>query len=314
MKNIVKIIIFVVAIITCILAVMFAAKFDQEKMANYNEARVVNDNNPEMVAAFEATTPENLPAFVEQYRTEGAQLSETLKAHQVQKDILYTYIVELNELTEETFPEYQAAFPEHSKALFAKADDAQKYVDGFAGVAAFENLESYVATLEKEYSVIKQDYIKEKTYNKAYNSLVNQADAVNQVVSDNKKAEDLALLQSDVKNYISNGKLLNVTVMLGYFLFAVCIVMLLFFALKAILSNIKSSYKSLLVIVAFVVLVFIGYLIASPELTPSAIKMQHTVQQVKWIGAGMFVFYIALAGAICAVIFTAISNAIKNRK
>ena len=120
MKNIVKIIIFVVAIITCILAVMFAAKFDQEKMANYNEARVVNDNNPEMVAAFEATTPENLPAFVEQYRTEGAQLSETLKAHQVQKDILYTYIVELNELTEETFPEYQAAFPEHSKALYGK--------------------------------------------------------------------------------------------------------------------------------------------------------------------------------------------------
>lgn len=314
MKNIVKIIIFVVAIITCILAVMFAAKFDQEKMANYNEARVVNDNNPEMVAAFEATTPENLPAFVEQYRTEGAQLSETLKAHQVQKDILYTYIVELNELTEETFPEYQAAFPEHSKALFAKADDAQKYVDGFAGVASFENLEAYVSTLENEYGVIKQDYIKEKTYNKAYNSLVNQADAVNQVVSDNKKAEDLALLQSDVKNYISNGKLLNVTVMLGYFLFAVCIVMLLFFALKAILSNIKSSYKSLLVIVAFVILVFIGYLIASPELTPSAIKMQHTVQQVKWIGAGMFVFYIALAGAICAVIFTAISNAIKNRK
>lgn len=314
MKNIVKIIIFVVAIITCILAVMFAAKFDQEKMANYNEARVVNDNNPEMVAAFEATTPENLPAFVEQYRTEGAKLSETLKAHQVQKDILYTYIVELNELTEETFPEYQAAFPEHSKALFAKADDAQKYVDGFAGVASFENLEAYVSTLENEYGVIKQDFIKEKTYNKAYNSLVNQADAVNQVVSDNKKAEDLAMLQSDVKNYISNGKLLNVTVMLGYFLFAVCIVMLLFFALKAILSNIKSSYKSLLVIVAFVILVFIGYLIASPELTPSAIKMQHTVQQVKWIGAGMFVFYIALAGAICAVIFTAISNAIKNRK
>lgn len=314
MKNIVKIIIFVVAIITCILAVMFAAKFDQEKMANYNEARVVNDNNPEMVAAFEATTPENLPAFVEQYRTEGAKLSEALKAHQVQKDILYTYIVELNELTEETFPEYQAAFPAHSKALFAKADDAQKYVDGFAGVASFENLEAYVSTLENEYGVIKQDFIKEKTYNKAYNSLVNQADAVNQVVSDNKKAEDLAMLQSDVKNYISNGKLLNVTVMLGYFLFAVCIVMLLFFALKAILSNIKSSYKSLLVIVAFVILVFIGYLIASPELTPSAIKMQHTVQQVKWIGAGMFVFYIALAGAICAVIFTAISNAIKNRK
>lgn len=314
MKNIVKIIIFVVAIVTCILAVLFAAKFDQEKMANYNEARVVNANNPEMVAAFEATTPENLPAFVEQYRTEGATLSETLKAHQVQKDILYTYIVELSELTEATFPEYQAAFPEHSKALFAKADDAKKYVDGFAGVAAFENLEAYISTLENEYSVIKQDFIKEKTYNKAYNSLVNQADAVSQVVSDNKKAEDLAMLQSDVKNYISNGKLLNVTVMLGYFLFAVCIVMLLFFALKAILSNIKSSYKSLLVIVAFVVLVFIGYLIASPELTPSAIKMQHTVQQVKWIGAGMFVFYIALAGAICAVIFTAISNAIKNRK
>lgn len=314
MKKIVNIIIFVVAIITCVLAVWFASAFNQDKMANYNEALVVNADNPKMIADFEATTPETLPAFVEQYRTEGVTLSENLKAQQLQKDILYTYIVELGELTEETFPEYQANFENHAKSLFAKADDAQKYVDGFAGVKEFSQLESYISKLNDEYAVVKQDFIKQKTFNKAYNSIVNQADAVNMVVSETKKAEDLATLKADVAGYVSQGKLLNVTVMLGYLLFLVTIIMLLYFAFKAIFSNIKNSYKSLLVIVAFVILVFVGYLIASPELTPSAIKMQHTVQQVKWIGAGMFVFYIAFIGAICAIIGTAISSAIKNRK
>lgn len=314
MKKIVNIAIFVVAIITCVLAVCFASAFDQDKMANYNEAQMVNADNPQMIADFEATTPETLPAFVDQYRSEGATLSENLKAQQLQKDILYTYIVELGELTEETFPEYQANFPSHAKSLFAQADNAQKYTDGFSAVQDFSKLENYISKLNDEYSVIKQDYIHQKNYNKAYNSIVNQADGVNQVVSETKKAEDLSTLKADIAGYVSQGKLLNVTVMFGYLLFFVTIAMLLYFALKAIFSNIKNSYKSLLVIVAFVILVFIGYLIASPEMTPSAIKMQHTVQQVKWIGAGMFVFYIAFIGAICAIVGTAISSAIKNRK
>lgn len=313
-NNIVKIIIFVVAIVACIFAVWFAASFNQDKLDKYNEAQLVNNANPEMIAAFEATTPESLPAFVDQYRSEGMTLAEGLKAQQLQKDILYTYIVELQELNAETFPEYQANFPDHAKALFAKADNAQAYIDGFNAVADFNALDKYINRLESEYNVMKQDFIQQKSYVKAYNSLVNQADAVNQIVSENKKAEDLATLQGEMKQYLSNGKLLNVILMMAYVLFFINIALLLIFALKAIISNIRSSYKILVVLALFAVIIILGYVFASSEMTPSAIKMQLTPQTVKRIGMGMFVLYVAFFGAICAVIYSAISNAIKNRK
>ena len=314
MKNIVKIIIFIVAIIAVMLAVWFAIVFNQDQMDKYNEVLIVNENNPEMVADFQATTPENLPEFVGKYRTAGYEMADGLKAKQVQKDILYTYIVELRELTAETFPEYQANFANHSKDLFANADDSQAYIDGFNGVSDFDHLNHYISTLENQYSVVKQEFIEQKSYNKAYNSLVNQADAVDQVVSETKKAEDLATLKADVKQFLFNGKLLNVVMALTYTLFIITILLLLVFALKAIFTNIKSSTKTLVVIVVFAAVVLLGYLLASPELTPSAIKMQLTSSNVKWIGAGMFVFYVAFFGAICTIIYAAISGAIKNRK
>lgn len=314
MKNIVKIIILIVAICTCLLAVWFASSFDQDNLPSYKEALTVNDANPKMIAALEATTPESLPAFVDQYRTEGMTLSENLKAHQLQKDILYTYITELQELKEETFPEYQANFANHSKSLFAKAENAQAYIDGFNKVADFKGLDKYISQLESEYNVIKQDFIQEKTYNKAFNSLVNKADAVNQIVSENKKAEDLATLKANVKQYLSNGKLLNIIMTLAYILFFINIALLLIFALKAIFTNIKSSYKIIVALAIVAIVVILGYVFASSEMTPSAIKMQLTPQIVKRIGMGMFVVYVAFFGAIIAIIYSAISNAIKNRK
>ena len=314
MKNIVKIIILIVAICTCLLAVWFASSFDQDNLPSYKEALTVNDANPEMIAALEATTPESLPAFVDQYRTEGMTLSENLKAHQLQKDILYTYITELQELKEETFPEYQANFVDHSKSLFAKAENAQAYIDGFNKVADFKGLDKYISQLESEYNVIKQDFIQEKTYNKAFNSLVNKADAVNQTVSENKKAEDLNTLKANVKQYLSNGKLLNIIMTLAYILFFINIALLLIFALKAIFTNIKSSYKIIVALAIVAIVVILGYVFASSEMTPSAIKMQLTPQIVKRIGMGMFVVYVAFFGAIIAIIYSAISNAIKNRK
>ena len=123
---------------------------------------------------------------------------------------------------------------------------------------------------------------------------------------------------SEVKNTESNAiefinKLGDYIVCL-HTLFFVTILLLVVFALKAIFTNIKSSTKTLVVLVVFALVILLGYLLASSELTPSAVKMQLAPYQVKWIGAGMFVFYIAFFGAICAVIYAAISGAIKNRK
>ena len=314
MKNIVKIIILIVAICTCALAVWFASSFDQDKLPNYKEALVIENANPEMIAELEATTPESLPAFVEKYRAEGMTLSDSLKAHQLQKDILYTYIVELSDLKAETFSDYQADFANHSKALFAKADNAQAYIDGFNKVVDFNGLDKYIAQLENEYNVIKQDFIKEKTYYKAFNTLVNQTAAIDDNVSENKKAEELTTLKASLKQYLSNGKLLNIIMTLAYILFFVNIALLLIFALKAIFTNIKSSYKIIVALAIVALVVILGYVFASSEMTPSAIKMQLTPQIVKRIGMGMFVVYVAFFGAIIAIIYSAISSAIKNRK
>lgn len=311
--KIIKFVIFAVAIIACLLSIWFAAAFDQDKMANYNEATVVNQNNPAMIDALLALTPEKIPAFVEQYRTEGTTLSDDLKAQQLQKDILYTYITDLNELTDETFPEYQEGFAERSVSLFAKADDPQHYVDGFNGVKAYENLTSYANQLTGEYRLIKQSYLDKKAYVKSFNSIVNQVDAIGQVVSDTKKAEDLQLLQADVNNYMKSAKLLNLTVVLGYVLGFLALGAALFFAIVTIVSNIKTSYKVIIVLVAAVILFVVFFFLASPAATPSSIKEKLVPAEVKWLGAGMFMCYTVFFGAICAIIGTSISNAIKNR-
>ena len=314
MKNIVKIIIFIVAIIAVMLAVWFAIVFSQDQMDKYNEVLIVNENNPEMIAAFEATTIENLPEFVSQYRTDGQNLADELKAKQLQKDILYTYITELGEQTAETFSKYQDKFPSHAQALFAKATDAQAYIDGFNGVADFSQLSAYINKLDEQYSVLKQDYIQHKKYYNAYNSFVNQADAVDQNVSETKRTEDLNLLKSNVKHYLFNGKLLNVLMSFTYVLFIITLALLLFFAVKAIFTNGKSSMKTLIILAVFAIVVLVGYLLASPELTESAIRMQLTPANVKWIVAGMFVFYVAFFGAIIAVLYAVINGLIKNKK
>ena len=236
MKNpiyyIVAIVTFVAAIFGVVIAIVFALRFDQDKLNKYTAVVCVNENNPEMLKAADTTTVQGLTNFISNYTTEGDSLSKILKAKQLQKNIVYTYITELNELKEETFTEYKNNFTNHSAALFAQADDPQTYIDGFNGVNEFKDLNAYISKLTEQYNVIKQDYIKEKTIYTAQNTLLKDANDVNQVVNEQKKQTDLTTLKSDWKSFVANSKILNVMMCVIYVLFFFALISALYFAVK----------------------------------------------------------------------------------
>ena len=314
MRRITNIVIFAVGIITCLLTLWFVVGFDQKKSDKFDEVCVLKENNPEMLAAFKSATPETLPQVIATYQTKADTMNAQLKAAQLQKDILYTYICQLEEQTEETFPAFQQDFDHYSKVLFAQCDNAEKYINGFGKVKNFKGLEKYIESLKKEYAGIKNDYLVQKENLKVTNSILAQANAINDIVSTSKKETELKNFQDDLGSFSKGSTILNIAIIFVYIIVFLTIGLLLFFSIMNIAGNFKESYKGLLGLVALVVIFLIGYAISSPELTDSAIKMQVTGQQLKWMGGGMFTFYVVFFGAILAIVGTIIMNAVKKAK
>ena len=315
MKNrIINIVIFVVAILACCVAIAFSFfSFDAEKKDNYIQTQQVKAQTPEMVSDFETATVESLPSVIEKYREENKTRSENQKSVQLEKDILYTYLQDLKNLDENNFEAYKAKFPERSATLFAKSENKQKYVDGFNSVQTYKDLEGYVEEVNKDYSALKQDYLVERNYIKSANALVNRADGINNTASANKKAADLESFQSDLKSFGKSASLQNFFIILTYILGIGALAQMVFFLLTNMIANFKTSYKILLGVVLLVVAFFIGYLVGTPTLSPSAIKAGMTGSGYKMVNAACFTVYVCLFGAILAIIVSLIMNAVKNR-
>jgi hypothetical protein len=313
-NKVLKIIIFAVAILDCLLALVFSFGFNNDKKDQFVQVRTIEAQNPQMVDELLAATPENLSAWVDS-NSETIQKSNTeSKAAQMQKDILFTYLSELKRITtEEALADYKAKFPEHSASLFAKADKKDDYIQGFANVNNLKDLEGYINKLEKEYDVVKQDFLVERNYLKAANGLVSTAATINDNPSANKKATDLAGLQDDLRSFRKSATLQNVFIILAYCLALVTVLLLLTFALLKIVKNFRSSYKILVVLALAAVVVLIGYLIGSSTLTPVALKNGMTASGFKMVNAAAFTLYVALFAAILSIIVTSIMNAVKNR-
>ena len=114
--KIIKIIIFAVAILDCILALAFAFTFDDDKKDAFSQARLVQAENPAMMADLSSATPESLPDLVTKYQGDMKNLNDSLKGVQLQKDILYTYLQDLKSLDENNFEQYKADFRPAQKA------------------------------------------------------------------------------------------------------------------------------------------------------------------------------------------------------
>jgi hypothetical protein len=313
-RKIINIVIFVVAIVACATTLYFAISFDDTKKDKYYEVVKLQANNPQMLIDLAATTPEKLPGFIEKYQQEAAKLNADMKEQELQRNVEYTFISNLsNQQNEEAFTDFKAKFDTYAKELLAKSKRADFFINGFNKVNKFEDLADYVATLEKDYEPIKQACIVHKEYVKAFNSFLVSVDAINTSPSVNRKTTELTALQEIVVTSKTEESMLNFSVILAYIIFFVTIAALLIFALIQIVMNIKNSYKALLGVLFIVLLLIVGYFTSSGELSTSAIKMQHTAGEMKWIGAGAFTFYIVLLLSLTAIVVSTIINAIKNR-
>ncbi len=315
MKNrIITIVIFVVAILDCLLAVTFSFfSFDADKKDNYIQAQEVRAQSPQLVADLETATVESLPTVIEKYQKETQARSENQRSAQLEKDILYTYLQDLKNLDENTFETYKAKFPERSAALFAKSENKQEYVDGFNKVNTYKDLEGYVEKVNEDYTAVKQAYLVERNYIKSTNALLGTADKINLTASASKKAADLETFQSDLKSFAKSAKLQNIFIVLTYVLGIGALALMVFFLLTNMITNFKTSYKILLGLVLLVVTFFIGYLVGTPTLSPSAIKAGMTSSGYKMVNAAVFTVYVCLFVAIVSIIVTLIMNAVKNR-
>jgi hypothetical protein len=313
-KKIINIVIFVVAIVACAAALYFAVAFDDTKKDKYYEVGELKANNPQMLIDLAATTPEKLPGFIEKYQQEAAKLNVDMKEQELQRNVEYTFIRNLSDLQNEAaFTDFKAKFDTYAKGLLAKSKRADFFINGFKKVNKFEDLADYVATLEKDYAPVKQACIVHKEYVKAFNGFLVGVDNINTSPSVSRKTSDLATLQENVALFKTLGSTLNFSVILDYIIFFITIAAMLIFALIQIAMNIKNSYKALLGVLFIVLLLIVGYFTSSGELSTSAIKMQHTAGEMKWIGAGAFTFYIVLLLSLTAIVVSTIINAIKNR-
>ena len=315
MKNrIITIVIFAVAILACCLAIAFSFfSFDADKKVEYIQTQEVRAQSPEQVADLQTATLESLPSVIEKYQKENQERSENLKGVQMEKDILYTYLQDLKNLDENNFEAYKAKFPERSAALFVKSENKQKYVDGFNGVSTYKDLEGYIEEVNEDYTAIKQSYLIERNYIKSSNALINKAAMINDNASASKKASDWEAFQNDLSSFGKSAKLQNCFIFLTYILGLGAAFLMVFFLLKNMITNFKTSYKILVGLLFLVITFFIGYLVGTPTLSPSAIKAGMTGSGYKMVNAAVFTVYVCLFVAIMSIIVTLIMNAVKNR-
>lgn len=313
-NRIINIVIFVVAILACCVAIAFSFfSFDSDKKESYIQVQEVKAQTPQMVTDFETATVQTLPNVIEKYQKETAERSEKQKDVQMEKDILYTYLQDLKNLDENSFETYKANFPQRSAALFAKSQNKQKYVDGFNKVQSFKDLDKYIEEVNADYAQIKQDYLVERNYIKSANALINKAVAIDDNASESKKASEMESFQTDLKSFGKSARLQNFFIVLTYILGIGALALMLFFLLANMITNFKTSYKILVGLLFLVVTFFIGYLVGTPTLSPSAIKAGMTGSGYKMVNAACFTVYVCLFVAVASIIVTLIMNAVKNR-
>lgn len=98
---------------------------------------------------------------------------------------------------------------------------------------------------------------------------------------------------------------------LGYFVLAIAVIATIVLPLMNTIKNPTSLAKSGIGIGALVVVFVISYIAADSELSAIGKGLGETEASVKWIGAGLIMFYIALFGAIAGLIYSEISKAFK---
>lgn len=312
MKRIANIIVLVIALAACIVSFIFAGSFDEKKKDKYYATLQVKECHPEMITDLQKATPEVLPQYVDKYQALIDSTETLVNQKDLQRNIFYTFISHLSELQDTTFEAFKNDFPRYSSILFKKADNKDYYVNGFNNVKSFDQLSDYINTLKADYESVKQDYLVSAAELKQMKEVVKWSSDINAAISVEKKQHDLTQLQDEVAGFQKQAKLINITVNLIYVLAFLTIALLLFFAIRGIVSDFKSSMGMLLGVVALIVVFLIGYFVSPDVHGPSAVKENLMPSTIKLVGAGAITTYVVFFGAILSIFATIIINAFKK--
>lgn len=312
MKRIANIIVLVIALAACIVSFIFAGSFDEKKKDKYYATLQVKECHPEMITDLQKATPEALPQYVDKYQALIDSTETLVNQKDLQRNIFYTFISHLSELQDTTFEVFKNDFPRYSSILFKKADNKDYYVNGFNNVKSFDQLSDYINTLKADYESVKQDYLVSAAELKQMKEVVKWSSDINAAISVEKKQHDLSQLQDEVAGFQKQAKLINITVNLIYVLAFLTIALLLFFAIRGIVSDFKSSMGMLLGVVALIVVFLIGYFVSPDVHGPSAVKENLMPSTIKLVGAGTITTYVVFFGAILSIFATIIINAFKK--
>ena len=312
MKRIANIIVLVIALAACIVSFIFAGSFDEKKKDKYYATLQVKECHPEMITDLQKATPEALPQYVDKYQALIDSTETLVNQKDLQRNIFYTFISHLSELQDTTFEAFKNDFPRYSSILFKKADNKDYYVNGFNNVKSFDQLSDYINTLKADYESVKQDYLVSTAELKQMKEVVKWSSDINAAISVEKKQHDLSQLQDEVVGFQKQAKLINITVNLIYVLAFLTIALLLFFAIRGIVSDFKSSMGMLLGVVALIVVFLIGYFVSPDVHGPSAVKENLMPSTIKLVGAGTITTYVVFFGAILSIFATIIINAFKK--
>lgn len=105
---------------------------------------------------------------------------------------------------------------------------------------------------------------------------------------------------------------LNLSFYLLYGMLAAVIIVLLSFTIFRTFTNKAQIIKTAILLVAFVVVIIVGYIIAPSELSEVAVRLEISTSVFKWIGTAINVVYIAFIGVIVAFIGSFIYTKLKN--
>ena len=312
MKRIANIIVLVIALAACIVSFIFAGSFDEKKKDKYYATLQVKECHPEMITDLQKATPEALPQYVDKYQALIDSTETLVNQKDLQRNIFYTFISHLSELQDTTFEAFKNDVPRYSSILFKKADNKDYYVNGFNNVKSFDQLSDYINTLKADYESVKQDYLVSAAELKQMKEVVKWSSDINAAISVEKKQHDLSQLQDEVVGFQKQAKLINITINLIYVLAFLTIALLLFFAIRGIVSDFKSSMGMLLGVVALIVVFLIGYFVSPDVHGPSAVKENLMPSTIKLVGAGTITTYVVFFGAILSIFATIIINAFKK--
>lgn len=330
-KKIVNAVVFALAIVVGILAVVFVSKYDEEKKVQYKSVGILRTDEATQKVLDELATVKvgTLDSYLKKTQDQYNTLDSTLKVQKKQADDFYTYINVMKTNAAEDFTAFKTTYPNNVASILSfdgktKLDSTGNvvevegdYVKAFKGINDADQLAEYVTnTLSTEYDEFHQDYLRKDEVRTALKEYIKNVDAINALNDVKQKEAQLKDFQADVVNFgTMENNLLAPAFIICYVLVCITILILVVFALIKLVTNIKTSYKSLIVIIGLCLVAILCYAIASPDVNNEIFnKLQITPGTGKLIEAGCYFAYVIFGLVVLAIICCPIISWARNRK